>query len=91
MPATGNFIFAQLLYHIPPNELMNTVVQFMNLSSSNEINMFSAKDFASRSPVNICVLLGSEDRGASVVGSERSLLPSSDAESEGQTEAVKAK
>lgn len=44
---------------------MNTVVQFMNLSSSsNEINMFFAEDFAPHSLVNICVLLGRETEEA---------------------------
>lgn len=63
---------------------MNTVAQFMNLSFSNEINMFFAKDFAPHSLVNIVSCRADVTGGAAAEGTEQSLLPSPDARSEEQ-------
>ena len=70
---------------------MNTVVQFMNLSSLNEINMLLQRTL----PYVCWWTLGScpEDRtgGGAAMGRQQSLLPSSDSTSERQTEEAKAK
>ena len=68
---------------------MNTVVQFMNLSSSNEINMFFSRGRGPAFAGEHRVLLGGGGRGAA--GRERSLLPSGDAESTGPTRPQKQK
>lgn len=74
----GSLFLHRSYITFPRNELMNTVVQFMNLSSSNEINMSLAEDAAPRSPVNSCVLLAV---GPGAVQAEKfyPLLPSGDA------------
>lgn len=68
----------------PPNELMNTVVQFMNLSSSNEINMFLQRTLLCIHWWTFVSYWADMTEGAAAVGRERSLLPSSDAWSEKQ-------
>lgn len=69
----------------PRNELMNTVVQFMNLSSSNEINMFFSRGRGPALAGEHRVLLGGGGGSRGAAGRERSLLPSGDAESTGPT------
>lgn len=67
--ATAGSLFLHRSYiTFPRNELMNTVVQFMNLSSSMKSICLLAEDAAPRSPVNSCVPLGG---GAGSLQAER--------------------
>lgn len=75
----------------PQNELMNTVVQFMNLSSSNEINMFLQRTLPCVCWWTFVSCRAATTGGAAAGDFEQSLLPSSDARSKGQTEEIKAK
>lgn len=76
--ATAGSLFLHRSYiTFPRNELMNTVVQFMNLSSSNEINMSFSRG---RGPAFAGEQLRPAGRrGPGAAGRERPLLPSGDA------------